>query len=69
MMLPGALKYGDLPAFLALGAPGKANVFNSDLAEKNPAAMTYAALGKPDALTVGKKALTAAEVAAWLKGD
>ena len=69
MMLPGALKYGDLPAFLALGAPGKANVFNADFSEKNPAGLTYAALGQPKALEMKKGASTAEEVAACLKAE
>ena len=67
MMLPGALKYGDLPAFVALGAPGKTNVFNVDFADKNPAQATYAALGQAKLLEVAKAGLTADEVAAWIQ--
>lgn len=69
MMLPGALKYGDLPAFAALGAPGKTAIFNADFAEKNPATRTYAALGQPKSLEVKKKGMTEVEVAAWLTAE
>ena len=69
MMLPGALKYGDLPAFAALGAPGKTAIFNADFAEKNPAARTYAALGQPKSLEVKSAKMTDAEVVAWLAAD
>jgi len=69
MMLPGALKYGDLPAFAALGAPGKTAIFNTDFAQKNPAARTYAALGQPKSLEVKSAKMTDAEVVAWLTAD
>ena len=69
MMLPGALKYGDLPAFVALAAPGKTSLFNVDFAGKNPATRTYAASDHPKALEMKKEALTATEVVAWLKAD
>jgi len=67
MMLPGALKYGDLPAFVALGAPGKTAIFNADFGANNPAERTYASLGEAKALETKKTAMTADEVAAWLK--
>ncbi len=69
MMLPGALKYGDLAAFVALAAPGKTNLFNVDFPENYPATRTYAASDHPEALEMKKEALTAREVVAWLKTD
>lgn len=52
--LPGAVKYGDLPALVALGAPGTTWLAGeggtTSLAEIIPA--TYAAAGRPEALTV-----------------
>ncbi len=69
MMLPGALKYGDVPAFLALGAPGKTHVYNFNFGEKQPAARAYESLGAPKSLEVRKGASTADEVVAWVKAD
>ena len=66
MMLPGALKYGDLPAFLALGAPGKSHVFHFDFPVKNPATTTYAALDQSKALELKRGVSTVKQIAAWL---
>ncbi len=66
MMMPGALKYGDLPAFLALGAPGKSHVFHFDFPVKNPATTTYAALDQSKDLELKRGVSTAKQIAAWL---
>ncbi len=69
MMLPGALKYGDLPAFVALGAPGRSYVHNSGCAEENAGTMTYKALGKNKELTFTRPKSSDEEVANWVKAD
>lgn len=48
--LPGALKYGDLPAFLALGAPGELWLAGEGETPPPVVAAAYAASGKPQAL-------------------
>lgn len=69
MMLPGAVKYGGLPAFLALCAPGRLLAHNDAGAEVGqlPAA-AYAAAGAKDQLTRVPEKLPPEKVAEWLVG-
>lgn len=53
MMLPGALKYGDLGALASLAAPGKLKVYNfNKKAGMNWLQSTYKAAGQASALTI-----------------
>lgn len=67
MMLPGAVKYGGLPAFLALCAPGAVLVHNHKGTNtgKLPQA-AYAAAGTADKLTRSEEKLDDAKVVEWL---
>jgi hypothetical protein len=66
MFLPGAVKYGDVPALLALGAPGKVWTVGDD-AELKPVKAAYAAAGKADQLTITPKAGDADRAVEWLR--
>jgi len=67
MMLPGAVKYGGLPAFLALCAPGAALVHNhrGTASGKLPKA-AYDASGAADQLTRAEDKLDDLKVVEWL---
>ncbi|MCI0705647.1 MAG: hypothetical protein L0241_31695, partial [Planctomycetia bacterium] len=67
MMLPGAVKYGGLPAFLALCAPGEVLAHNhkGTASGKLPKA-AYAAAGAANKLTRSETKLDAAKVVEWL---
>ena len=67
MMLPGAVKYGGLPAFLALCAPGEVLVHNHEgpRAGKLPQA-AYDAAGAADNLTRATEKVDDAKVVEWL---
>jgi hypothetical protein len=67
MMLPGAVKYGGLPAFLALCAPGEVLVHNhkGTASGKLPKA-AYDAAGAADKLTRSEAKLEPAKVVEWL---
>jgi dienelactone hydrolase len=67
MMLPGAVKYGGMPAFLALCAPGEVLVHNhkGTATGKLPKA-AYDAAGASDKLTRVPEKLDDASVIAWL---
>jgi dienelactone hydrolase len=67
MMLPGAVKYGGLPAFLALCAPGAVLVHNhmGTATGKLPKA-AYDAAGAADKLVRSEKKLDDMKVAEWL---
>jgi hypothetical protein len=61
--LPGGAKYGDLPGFLALGAPGETRL----VGESSVPELTkkiYASAGKADAIGVMSKA--GDEVTGWI---
>ena len=64
MFFPGAVKYGDVPSLLALGAPGKLWLAG----ESNAGAVktASAAAGKPDALTVAAEQADPLSAAAWV---
>ena len=67
MMLPGAVKYGGLGAFLALCAPGEVLVHNhkgTDTGKVSRAA--YEAAGAANKLTRSAEKLDAAKVVEWL---
>jgi hypothetical protein len=66
MFLPGAVKYGDVPALLALGAPGHLWVVGND-AELKTVKDAYAAAGQGDRLTVAPKASNADRAVEWLR--
>lgn len=67
MMLPGAVKYGGLPAFLALCAPGAVLTHNhrGTATGKLPKA-AYDAVGAGDKLTRANEKWDAAKVVSWL---
>jgi dienelactone hydrolase len=65
MFLPGAAKYGDLPALVALGAPGRLWLAGENAAAEAKAA--YAAAGRADALAVAEGAGDALSAAAWIQ--
>jgi hypothetical protein len=67
MMLPGAVKYGGLPAFLALCAPGEVLAHNhkGTATGKLPKA-AYDAANAGDKLTRSETKLDAAKVVEWL---
>jgi dienelactone hydrolase len=65
MFLPGAVKYGDLPALLALGAPGKVWLAGES-GNATPAAAAFAAAGKPDSLTTPAGSADALSAVTWL---
>ena len=64
MFLPGAVKYGDLPALLALGAPGTLWLAGEPGGAKDVAA-AYGAAGKADALALPGGPADALSAAAW----
>ncbi|MFN4261126.1 MAG: alpha/beta hydrolase family protein [Gemmataceae bacterium] len=67
MMLPGALKYGGLPAFAALCAPGE--LYLHGTRDTGTAALTkaaYAAAGQPDRLRQSEDQVSPARLIAWL---
>ena len=67
MMLPGAVKYGGLPAFLALCAPGEVLVHNhKGTASGKLAKAAYDAAGAPDKLTREEAKLDDLKVVEWL---
>jgi hypothetical protein len=67
MMLPGAVKYGGLPAFLALCAPGEVLVHNhKGTASGQLAKAAYDAAGAPDKLTREEAKLDDHKVVEWL---
>jgi hypothetical protein len=67
MMLPGAIKYGGLPAFLALCAPGEVLVHNhKGTASGKLAKAAYDAAGAPDKLTREEAKLDDLKVVEWL---
>lgn len=62
--LPGGAKYGDLPGFLALGAPAQTHL----IGEASPPELTakvYKSAGAAEKLTVGDKSPT--EISEWLR--
>jgi dienelactone hydrolase len=67
MMLPGAVKYGGLPAFLALCAPGKVLAHNhrGTASGKLPRA-AYEAAGAADNLTRATEKVDDAKIVEWL---
>jgi hypothetical protein len=66
MFLPGAVKYGDVPALLALNAPGKLWVA-ADESELKPAKHAYAATDQADRLVVAPKGSDADRAVEWLR--
>jgi dienelactone hydrolase len=67
MMLPGAVKYGGLPTFLALCAPGAALVHNhAGTASGKLSKAAYDAAGASDKLTRVDAKLDDAKVVEWL---
>jgi dienelactone hydrolase len=65
MFLPGAAKYGDVPALLTLGAPGKLWLAGES-GNTTLAATAYAAAGKADALKSPTGTPDALSVVNWL---
>jgi dienelactone hydrolase len=69
MMLPGAVKYGGLPAFLALCAPGAVLAHNhKGTATGRLARAAYEAAGAAGSLTRSEEQLPPEKVAEWLAG-
>jgi dienelactone hydrolase len=67
MMLPGAVKYGGLPAFLALCAPGIVFVHNHRGTASGKLARTaYEAAGAADNLTRATEKVEGARIVEWL---
>jgi hypothetical protein len=67
MMLPGALKYGGLPAFTALAAPGELFVYNHEgTGLDHWAPEAYRAEGNPERLKLSLKKADRNEVIDWL---
>jgi hypothetical protein len=67
MMLPGALKYGGLPAFAALSAPGELFLHNTDGAGLGDLVQrAYQAAGQPNRLRTEAKQVSAEKVIDWL---
>jgi dienelactone hydrolase len=67
MMLPGAVKYGGLPAFLALCAPGAVLVHNhKGTSSGKLSKAAYAAAGAADKLTRVDEKLPPEKVVEWL---
>ena len=67
MMLPGAIKYGGMGAFLALCAPGEVLVHNhKGTGSGQVARAAYAAAGAADKLTRSADKLDPAKVVEWL---
>jgi hypothetical protein len=66
MMLPGALKYGGLPAFAALCAPGELLVHNRGGDSGAVLKAAYKAAGKPESLREEADKATLAKVIEWL---
>jgi hypothetical protein len=67
MMLPGALKYGGLPALTALAAPGELFVHNHQGTGSGPwLKMTYKATGQPDRLQRQSEKAAPEKVVSWL---
>jgi hypothetical protein len=68
-LLPGAVKYGDLPALLALGAPGRLWVAGENGKTLPLVVAAYRAAGAPQQLTIartGTKRPSDAAAAAWI---
>ena len=66
MMLPGALKYGGLPALAALAAPGELYVYNQHgTGMGHWLKAVYDAAGAPDKLATDDRG-TAPDAAKWL---
>lgn len=67
MMLPGALKYGGLPGFAALCAPGRLCLYNTEGAAPNTvAAAAYRAAGASENLIEHREQLAPEKVIEWL---
>jgi hypothetical protein len=67
MMLPGGLKYGDLPTLAALAAPHELLVFNrKDIGATRILEQAYTATGQAKNLRREEKLLSANDVIAWL---
>jgi dienelactone hydrolase len=65
MFLPGAVKYGDVPALLALGAPGTVWL-TGESGDGAAVKAAYAAAGRADGMTVTAGPADALSAAAWL---
>jgi hypothetical protein len=65
MFFPGAVKYGDVPALLALGAPNRLWLAGERSAGGGLSA-AYAAAGRADGLTVPDGPADALSAAAWI---
>jgi dienelactone hydrolase len=67
MMLPGALKYGGLPALAALAAPGELFIYNDSGTDAGHwLKPVYSAAGYPSALQQLPEKATAEKVVEWL---
>ena len=67
MMLPGALKYGDLTTLVGLAAPHELLVFNvKGVSNPNFLPATYRAAGGEGKLRGVEEQLATSEILAWL---
>ncbi len=67
MMLPGAVKYGGMPAFAALCAPGELYLHNHQGTKSGKSLSTaYQAAGKPENIVRTPAKVAAEKVVAWL---
>lgn len=66
MFVPGAVKYGDVPALLALGAPGKTWIVADD-SDAKAVKDAYTAAGQGDRLIVAPKGSDADRAVEWLR--
>lgn len=67
--LPGAVKYGDVPALLALGAPGRLWLAGEDRARPPLVLAAYRAGGAPQQLTIapaGRQRSSSAAAVRWI---
>jgi dienelactone hydrolase len=65
-MLPGAVKYGDLPAFLALAAPHELYIHNHGTGSYDCLKAAYSAAAAGEKLTINAEKQPADKVLAWL---
>jgi hypothetical protein len=66
MLLPGAVKYGGLPAFTALCAPGEIFLHNAGTSSGKIAKSAYDAANAGDKLKRQSQPATAGEIVEWL---
>jgi hypothetical protein len=69
MLLPGAVKYGELEALAGLAAPGELAINNPPTPSSGWLKAAYQSAGAGQQLTVQTEAKTANQVIEWLLRD